>query len=183
MMYKRITVFCASSNSIHADYLGCAREMGRLLALAGHEIIFGAGNVGMMNSLAEGALSENGFIKGVIPRFMEGKKLSHRRLSSKVVVEGMHEREAIMLKEADAIIALPGGTGTFSELIQAITWKQLGLIVCPIIIVNFNDYFEPLIAMYRKAAEENFIHREYLGLWLVTGTPLEASQFLKYPWV
>jgi uncharacterized protein (TIGR00730 family) len=178
MFLRKVTVFCAASNRINKVYPESAYNLGRLLAQSGREIIFGAGNIGSMNALANGVLSQNGTITGVIPGFMDILELTHNGLTNLIVVKDMHERESIMLKNADAIIALPGGSGTFSELLQAITWKQLGLIICPIIIINVNNYFEPLLAMLNKAVDEDFMRLEYKALWLVCSTPEQALSLL-----
>lgn len=178
ILCNKVTVFCAASDRVNKDYSDSAFEMGKLLALSGREIIFGAGNIGSMNALANGALSAAGKITGVIPEFMDMLNLTHQRISRLIVVKDMHERESIMLKEADAIIALPGGSGTFSELLQAITWKQLGLIISPIIIVNVRNYFAPLIDMLNRAIEEKFMRGEYKALWSVCQSPTEAVSFL-----
>lgn len=178
MFHRKITVFCAASNRINKIYPETAFDLGKLLAQSGREIIFGAGNIGSMNSLANGALSAKGLITGVIPEFMHILKLTHNEISKLIVVDDMHERESIMLRQADAIIALPGGSGTFSELLQAITWKQLGLIICPIIIINVNNYFEPLLAMLNKAIHDDFMRIEYKALWKVCTTPEQAIALL-----
>ncbi len=178
MNHKKITVFCAASSRVLPDYPKAAFELGRLLAASGREIIFGAGNIGSMNALADGALSVNGRVTGVIPEFMNILDLTHQGIGKPVIVRTMHEREHIMMKEADAIIALPGGSGTFSELLQAITWKQLGLIICPIIIVNTLNYFSPMIEMLNKAVEEDFMRAEYRRLWSVCSSPPEAVGLL-----
>jgi uncharacterized protein (TIGR00730 family) len=174
----KITVFCASGSNAKKEYYETAEKLGQMLARRNHEIIFGGGNNGMMNSLADGAISEGGRITGVIPEFMFELELAHSGISQILHVEDMHKRESYMLIEADLIIVLPGGCGTFSELMQAISWKYLGLIIAPIIIVNLNNYFDPLLEMLQRAIEEGFMKHESSVIWKVVGTVEEAVELI-----
>ena len=111
---------------------------------------------------------------GVIPRFMIDEGWCHPDLTQTIVTADMHERKERMAQEADAVIALPGGCGTFEELFEIITWKQLGLFLNPIVILNTDGYYDPLIEMLHKAIDENFMRREHERMWLVAQTPQEA---------
>ncbi|OAV73746.1 LOG family protein yvdD [Bacteroidales bacterium Barb7] len=115
---------------------------------------------------------------GVIPRFMVEKDWHHKQLTEMLVVETMHERKKRMADLSDAAIALPGGCGTLEELLEIITWKQLGLYLHPVVILNTNHYYDPLLEMLRRAEDEEFMRVRYKGLWLVADTPEEAAGFL-----
>jgi hypothetical protein len=167
MKYKKVTVFCAASKNCDKVYLEEAGKLGKFLAISGREIIYGGGNVGLMGSLANGCLRNAGTITGIIPDFLDALELAHKGITKLKVVKSLHERESSMLKNADCIIALPGGIGTFSELLQAITWKRLWQINSDIFIVNINGYFTPLIEMLNKAVNEKFLAKEFASLWKV----------------
>ncbi|MFC2131928.1 TIGR00730 family Rossman fold protein, partial [Bacteroidota bacterium] len=136
MNYKKVTVFCAASKNCDKVYLDEAEKLGKMLAQTGREIIYGGGKIGLMGSLADGALLEGGKITGIIPEFLNDLELGHDGITELREVKSLHERESQMLLKTDCIIALPGGIGTFSELLQAITWKRLCQINSKIIIVN-----------------------------------------------
>lgn len=166
-MIKSVCVYCASSPNVEQFYIELAKKIGKLLAKNGIHCIYGAGSTGLMGGLANGVLSQNGEITGIIPRFMCEREWNHTGLPELIMVETMHERKELMLKKADAAIALPGGIGTFEELVEAITWRKLGLFNNPIYIVNSNDYYRPLIDMLNKAVVEKFMEEEDLNLWKV----------------
>jgi uncharacterized protein (TIGR00730 family) len=179
MKINKVTVFCGASRKCRQEYLEQACQLGELLAHKGIEIIYGGGNIGLMGHLADGALSKGGKVTGIIPNFLDDLELGHKGISELRQVASLHKREEIMLTESDCIIALPGGIGTFSELLQAITWKRLWQIKSPIIIVNISDYFKPLIDMLKHAIEENFLKEEFASLWTVVGNVEEAMNELE----
>ena len=121
---KSVCVYCASSSKINPDYFEAAREIGRLLARQGMRCVCGAGNQGLMGTLADSVLAHGGEVLGVIPQFMIDEGWCHPGLTQTVVTADMHERKERMAQEADAVIALPGGCGTLEELFEIITWKQ-----------------------------------------------------------
>jgi len=167
---KSVCVYCASSSKINPDYFEAAREIGQLLAQRGMRCVCGAGNQGLMGTLADSVLAHGGEVLGVIPQFMIDEGWCHPGLTQTVVTADMHERKERMAQEADAVIALPGGCGTLEELFEIITWKQLGLFLNPIVILNIDGYYDPLIAMLNK----NFMRHEHARLWQVAQTPQEA---------
>jgi uncharacterized protein (TIGR00730 family) len=173
-----ICIFCASSESVKDIYLIEAEKLGRLLATSHRSIIYGGGKVGLMGRVAKGALSQGGNVIGVIPTLLHKLELGHDKIAELREVADMHKREAMMMMESDAIIALPGGTGTIEELMQAITWKHLGIIDSPVIIVNINNYFDPLLEMLVRTVEENFMRNEYKNLWQVVSNADEAIELL-----
>ena len=115
---------------------------------------------------------------GVIPHFMVEQNWWHKGLTELVEVDNMHERKQRMADLSDAVIALPGGCGTLEELLEVITWKQLGLYLNPIVILNINGYFDPLLEMFRKAVDEHFMRPQHVGLWAVASTPAEAVELI-----
>lgn len=120
------------------------------------------------------ALAAGGTVTGVIPRFMVEQDWCHKGLTDLVEVDSMHERKQRMADLSDAVIALPGGCGTLEELLEVITWKQLGLYLNPIVILNINGYFDPLLEMFRRAVDEHFMRPQHAALWTVASTPAEA---------
>ena len=172
-MIKSVCVYCASSPNVEQSYIELAQKIGGLLAKNNIHCIYGAGSTGLMGGLADGVLSENGMITGIIPYFMCEREWNHTGLPKLIMVKTMHERKELMMKKADAVVALPGGIGTFEELVEAITWRKLGLFDNPIYIVNSNDYYRPLIDMLEKAVAEKFMEEEDLSLWKVVGNEAE----------
>ena len=175
-MIKNVCVYSASSTKIAPVYFAAAEELGRLLALQGINLINGAGSIGLMAATSDAALANGGTVTGVIPRFMVEQGWHHTGLTRLIETETMHERKELMAKMADAVIALPGGCGTMEELLEIITWKQLGLYLNPIIILNVNGYYDPLLDMLHKAVDEHFMRPQHTGIWRVATTPAQAVE-------
>lgn len=173
-----VCVYCASSTKIDAAYFDAARELGALLGQRRIRLINGAGNMGLMAAVSDAALRAGGEVTGVIPRFMVEQGWHHTGLTQLLEVEDMHERKRIMAELSDAVIALPGGCGTLEELLEIITWKQLGLYLNPIVILNVKGYFDPLLRMLRQAVEENFMRERHGAIWHVAQTPQEALELI-----
>lgn len=169
-----VCVYSASSTKIDSTYFEAAQQLGGLLAEQHIRLINGAGSIGLMRSIADAVLSAGGEVVGVIPRFMVEQGWHHTALTRLVEVESMHERKQLMADLSDAVIALPGGCGTLEELLEIITWKQLGLYLNPIVILNTNGFFDPLLAMLERAIDENFMRRQHGDIWHVAQTPEEA---------
>ena len=164
-----VCVYSASSTKIDAVYFQAADTLGYLLAEHRIRLINGAGSIGLMCSVADAVLKNGGEVTGVIPRFMVEQNWHHTGLTELIEVESMHERKRKMADLSDGIIALPGGCGTLEELLEIITWKQLGLYLNPIVILNINGFFDPLLEMLEKAIDD---------IWKVAQTPEEAVQLL-----
>ena len=171
---KNICVYCASSPQIAPVYFKAAERLGYLLAEKGINLIDGAGKVGLMGCLNNTVLAAGGTVTGVIPRFMVERGWHHSGLTQLVETETMHERKSLMARMSDAVIALPGGCGTMEELLEVITWKQLGLYLKPIVVLNIQGFYNPLIEMLEKAIGQQFMRREHESLWQVAFTPEEA---------
>lgn len=175
---KNVCVYSASSTKIASIYFEIAEELGHLLARKGINLINGAGSSGLMGTISNAALQAGGTVTGVIPRFMVEQGWHHQGLTHLVETETMHERKQLMAEMSDGVIALPGGCGTLEELLEIITWKQLGIYLKPIVILNVNRYFDPLLDMLQKAIEENFMREEHRAIWQVAATAEEAVEQL-----
>lgn len=176
---QSVCTYCASSTKIALCYFQAAEELGRLLAQEKIQIINGAGNIGLMAAISDAALQAGGKVTGVIPHFMIEQGWNHTGLTQTIAVENMHERKQTMADLSDAVIALPGGCGTLEELLEIITWKQLGLYLNPIVILNTNHFFDPLLNMLDKAIAENFMRNQHGKIWLVADEPAEAIQLIR----
>lgn len=175
---KNVCVYSASSTKIAKVYFDVAEELGRLLAEKKINLINGAGCIGLMAATSDAALAAGGTVTGVIPHFMVEQGWHHTGLTRLVEVESMHERKQLMADLSDAVIALPGGCGTLEELLEVITWKQLGLYLNPIVILNTNDFFDPLLDQLKRAIDENFMRRQHGDIWHVAATPEEAVELV-----
>jgi len=164
---RNVCVYCASSQQAPEQYRDAAAVLGRTLAEQGRRIVFGAGAVGSMGALADGALAAGGEVVGVIPKFMVELEWAHQGLTELVVVEDMHVRKRKMLELSDALVALPGGSGTFEELLEAITWKRLGLFTGPIVILDQGGYYRPLIAQLDRSVSDRFMDERHREMWQV----------------
>lgn len=171
---QTICVYCASSTLINPKYFEATARLGLILAEAGIAVVFGGGATGLMGQLADTMLSVNGKVTGIIPQFMCDENWQHKQLTKLIVVETMHERKEKMAQMADAVIALPGGCGTMEELLEIITWKQLGIFTKPIVILNLNGYYDGLIEILHKAVDENFMRDIHKNIWTVVNTPEEV---------
>ena len=176
---KNVCVYSASSTKIAPVYFAAAEELGRLLALRGINLVNGAGSIGLMAATSNAVLANGGTVTGVIPRFMVEQGWHHTGLTRLVETDTMHERKQLMAQLADAVIALPGGCGTLEELLEIITWKQLGLYLNPIVILNIDGFFNPLIAMLEQAIDQQFMRPEHAALWCVASIPAEALELIQ----
>lgn len=169
-----ITVYAASSGQVPDKYIDMARQLGTVMAQAGHTLINGAGRTGLMGATADAVLSAGGKAIGVIPQFMIDQGWQHPGMAQLVVTKDMHERKEIMAERSDACIALPGGVGTLEELLEVITWKQLGIYLKPIVILNVDGYYDDLLAQLEKAVDEHFMRGEHRRIWQIAATAEEA---------
>ena len=176
---KRVAVYAASSSQVSSEYIDAAAELGRTLAAEGIEIVYGAGKVGLMGALADAALDAGGKVTGVIPQFMVDNGWCREKLTNLIVSPDMHTRKEKIVSLADATIALPGGVGTLEELMEIITWKQLGLYADPIVILNTRGYFNPLKEMLERAVEEKFMREIHRNLWSIADTPRQAADLIR----
>ncbi len=174
-----ICIYCASSTKIDQEYVEATKEVGALLAKKGITCINGAGKMGLMGTVSDAVLENKGKVIGVIPQFMIDNDWYHKNLSELYVTNNMHERKQKMAELADGCIALPGGTGTLEELIEVITWKQLGLYKKPIVILNTKNYYDLLLKFLDQMAVEHFMRPMHTQLWAVAQTPEEAIRLVE----
>ncbi|HET7049386.1 MAG TPA: TIGR00730 family Rossman fold protein [Solirubrobacteraceae bacterium] len=168
---KRVLVFCGSSPGGRPEYAQCAETLGRLLASRDLEVVYGGAHVGLMGTLADAALGGGGKVIGVIPNRLVEAEIAHAGLTELHVVDTMHERKALMAELSDAVIALPGGTGTLDELFEMVTWSQLGLHRMPIGLLDVSEYWQPLLRFLEHAVNERFLRAEHLETMLVERDP------------
>ena len=162
---QRVAVFCGSSPGADPIYREAAVELGELLVRRGLGLVYGGGNVGLMGTVADTVMEGGGEVVGVIPRMLVEREVAHHGITDLRVVGSMHERKRLMYQLSGAMLALPGGMGTFEELFEALTWNQLGLHQKRCGLLNVAGYYDPLAEMVDKAVEEGFVrtpHREYL---------------------
>ncbi|HEX5084295.1 MAG TPA: TIGR00730 family Rossman fold protein, partial [Blastocatellia bacterium] len=155
-MIKRICVFCGSLSGARDVYGEQARALGRAMAERGIGLVFGGGGIGMMGAVADAVIEAKGEVIGVIPYALATKERAHPDVDMRVV-NTMHERKAMMAELSDAFIAMPGGFGTFEEVMETITWGQLGIHRKPVGLFNVAGYYDPLLAMIDRAIDEGFI--------------------------
>ncbi len=168
---KRICVFCASSSKVDKSYFDAAEKLAAQLVSHDVPIVYGGGAAGLMGCIADTALKHGGHVVGVIPKFMTEVEWQHKELEEIHVVADMHERKKMLLEGTDALVALPGGSGTLEELMEAISLKRLGLYTRPIIILNINGYYDPLIEMLDKSIRERFMSETHRKMWTVVSDP------------
>ena len=180
---KNVCVYSASSTKIAPVYFAVAEELGRLLASQGINLLNGAGSIGLMGATSNATLEAGGTVTGVIPRFMVEQNWHHTGLTQLIETETMHERKQLMAELSDGVIALPGGCGTMEELLEIITWKQLGLYLKPIVILNIQGFYDPLLEMLERAIDGNFMRSEHRAIWQVATSAQEAIDLLHTtPW-
>ncbi len=171
MASGRVCVYAGSSAGAHPQYADAARTLARVLCARRRGIVYGGGRIGLMGALADEALAHGGEVIGVIPRQLMEREVAHGSLTDLHVVATMHERKALMAELADAFVALPGGIGTLEELVEMLTWAQLGLHAKPVGIVNVDGYYDSLLAFLEHALNEGFLSPAHLELLAVAADP------------
>lgn len=154
-----VCVFCGASNNVEKNYLNEGYKLGQMIAKKGLHMVYGAGDCGLMGATADGALNAGGTVTGVFPRVLEGLEAEHKQLTETIIVNDMHTRKFSMFERSDAFIILPGGFGTMDETFEVITWKQLHTHNKPIILYNYEGYWDPWITM-----TEHFINRGFASV-------------------
>jgi uncharacterized protein (TIGR00730 family) len=154
---KSICVYCASGPGTNPKFVEAAQSFGRILAENGIRLVYGGGSVGLMGALAMSVLDHGGTVTGVIPDFLVNREHMLERSQERIITRDMHERKRIMFERADAFVALPGGIGTLEELVEQLTWAQLGRHKKPILIVNIDGFWDPLCALLDHMEKLQFI--------------------------
>ncbi|GAB5431584.1 MAG: TIGR00730 family Rossman fold protein [Epibacterium sp.] len=179
MAVTSVCVYCGSRMGAKPAYEAAARDFGTGLAEAGLRLVYGAGDVGLMGTVARAAQAAGGETFGVIPEHLVKQEVGKRDLTTYVVTETMHERKKVMLYNADAVVLLPGGMGSLDELFEAITWRQLGLHNKPIVVLNTEGYWEPLRALITHVVEEGFADAAHAAHLQWVNTPEAALASLQ----
>lgn len=153
-----ICVYCGSGEGNNPAYLNAAKVLGGDLAQAGIKLVYGGGSAGLMGATADATIAAGGKVLGIIPQFLVDRERAHNSLTELVITADMHERKWAMFENADAFVALPGGIGTLEELIEILTWAQLGRHHKPIIIANINGFWDHLATLFEHMNSAGFIH-------------------------
>lgn len=177
-MINKITVYASSSKGIAPIYFEAAKDLGYRMASLGIACINGAGNNGLMAAITDAILEKGGRALGIIPQFMVDKGWLHTGIRELTVTPDMHTRKQLMAQQSDACIALPGGIGTLEELLEIITWKQLGLYVNPVIILNTGGFYNSLLDTLHKMDVEHFLPHKTPDMWTVAANPEEALRLI-----
>jgi len=154
---RTICVYCASSTKVRKSYVDAAYRLGQIFAQQGIRLVYGDGSIGLMKAIADGALSCGGEVIGVIPQFMVDEGWNNPKSTETHVVKTMHERKAYIESISDAMVALPGGIGTLEELSECLTWKQLGIHIKPIVILNTDGFYDKLLEFMDQMVEEQLV--------------------------
>jgi cytokinin riboside 5'-monophosphate phosphoribohydrolase len=164
---RTITVYCSSSDAVGEPYRTAAHELGTLIAQRGFHMIYGGSQAGLMGVVSEAAFAAGGTIQAIMPSLFQAAQLTHNEQIELILTEGMRARKTLMEERASAFIALPGGYGTLEEVLEIITNRQLRLHDKPIVLLNVNDYYAPLLAQFQAGVDQHFIRPEYLDLFHV----------------
>ena len=164
---NRICVYCGSLPGDRPEYIAAAHSFGSLLARQGIGLVYGGGNIGLMGAVASAALAAGGEVIGVIPASLMEKELGLRECTQLRVVGSMHERKQMMVDLSDGFVALPGGIGTYEELLETFTWQQLAFHDKPVGILNVAGFYDHLIAFIRHATDAQFLRPEHRDSLLV----------------
>ncbi len=170
----KVTIYCASSAQIHQKYFYATELLATTLAANKIKVVFGGGAEGLMGHLANTVVEQGGEIQGIMPHFMKEIEWAHPKVMDFIFTDTMSERKTLLYRDTDAIIALPGGTGTLEELFEVITLKRLGEFTKPIVILNTDNYYGPLQEMLERCVDEKFMNPQHLDMWSFVDHPSEV---------
>jgi uncharacterized protein (TIGR00730 family) len=176
---RKICVYCGSGPGTHPAFVKAAHAFGKILAENNIGLVYGGGSVGIMGELAAATLANDGNVTGIIPEFLVAREHALREVDQLIVTRDLHERKLKMFEMADAFVALPGGIGTLEELVEQLTWAQLGRHSKPILIANIEGFWEPLCALLEHMRNLEFIRRELSFTLLVANTVEEILPKLR----
>jgi uncharacterized protein (TIGR00730 family) len=159
-----VCVFCGSNIGASDAFVVAARELGAELAARGLGVVYGGGKVGLMGALADAALAAGGGVVGVMPAYLVEREIAHQGLTRLEVMASMHERKARMAELAAGFVALPGGFGTFEEVIEILTWNQLGLMSKPVVFLDVDGFYAPLLEFFDSSVESRFVRPDHRAL-------------------
>ena len=169
-----VCVYCGSSPGTDPEFVEAARDFGKILAKNGVRLVYGGGSIGLMGALASAVIENGGAATGIIPEFLTAKERPRRLAQEQIVTRDMHERKSTMFDRADAFVALPGGLGTLEELVEQMTWAQLGRHKKPILICNVNGFWDPLLALIVHMRELGLVPPPARGVELLIVDTVEA---------
>ncbi|QOC22313.1 TIGR00730 family Rossman fold protein [Wenzhouxiangella sp. AB-CW3] len=179
MPIRTVTVYAASSQALDSAYIDAAARLGTALGRTGYRLVYGGGGHGLMGAMADAALAAGSEVHGIIPEFLTRVEQGHQHLTSLEVVPDMRTRKARMLEDSDAVIALPGGCGTFEELFEAMTLKRLGQFLGPIVLINTAGYYDRLLDFLHHSVSEHFMNQTHLDMWQTVAEPEQAAKALE----
>ena len=179
MPTHRVAVYCASAPGHNPAYQQAATQLGTALAAAGFGLVYGGASVGLMGLVADSALAHGAEVIGVLPELLASKEIAHPNLTRLIPTTSMHHRKATMIQLSHAVITLPGGYGTLDELMEALTWAQLGIHSMPVILLNTLGYYDHLLAFLDHATTTGFLKSSNRALLRVASTPAQAVQLLQ----
>lgn len=171
---RAVCVYCGSGSGRHPAYAEAARVVGTALADAGLGLVYGGGNLGLMGTVAHAVIDRGGRVTGIIPQFLSDRERMLHEVQELIVTDNMHQRKMMMFDRADAFVALPGGIGTLEELVEMMTWYQLGQHAKPIVLANINGFWNPLLTLLDHMREETFIRHGFEVSYLVADTAEEV---------
>ena len=175
----KVCVYCSSSSKIDKIYFEATEKLAKEFIKEKVQIVYGGGGNGLMGHLADTIIDNGGNIKGISPKFMQDIEWTHKRLTDLELVSTMHERKTKFLENIDAVVALPGGCGTLDELIEAITWKRLGIFTKPVVIINTNGFYDPLQEMLERCVSQNFMDKRHLEMWSIVEDSTQVLPTIK----
>ncbi|MFT6053727.1 MAG: hypothetical protein ACJAS3_001696 [Roseivirga sp.] len=181
---KKVCIYCASSADIDQKYFDATEKLAKALVKSNVTVVYGGGAKGLMGKLADTVIAEKGRIVGIMPHFMREVEFHHKDVNEFIFTADMHERKKQFMVGVDALITLPGGCGTIEELMEAITLKRLGIFVKPIVILNLDGYYNPLLEMLNNSIEENFMKPIHKNIWTVFDDPEKVIEVIlnSEPW-
>ncbi len=175
---KSIAVFCGAQNAVADHFKSMASELGRDMAAAGKQLVYGGGDCGLMGAVANGVLAGGGKAVGVFPRSLGRIEVEHKGLTTMHMVDSMHERKQIMYDHADVFVILPGGCGTLDEMFEVITWHQIKIHEKPVVIYNYHGYWDHLVALLEHMVSMKFARPETRSFYTIVNTKDELYEML-----
>jgi len=176
---RSICVFCGSRNGHNPEFETVAKQLANALVENNFTLIYGAGDIGLMGILADQVLKNSGQVIGIIPKHLCNQEIVHDALTELYITDNMLERKQLMLSKADAFIALPGGLGTLDEILEVITWRQLGQLDKPLCLVNTNDFYAPFISLLQSLVNSGFVDQSQLDCLPLSDSPGQAIDYLR----
>ncbi|MCW5761561.1 MAG: TIGR00730 family Rossman fold protein [Phenylobacterium sp.] len=167
---RSICVYCGSNSGTAPEYAEAARTLGRTMAEAGIQLVYGGGSIGLMGLVARTVLEHGGFVTGIIPQFLRDREVMLHEVSELIVTADMHERKRIMFERSNAFVALPGGIGTLEEVVELLSWRRLDLHAKPVVFYNPRGFWEPLFRLFQHTVDERLTPPDFMQAWVAVDT-------------